>query len=364
MATEVPSLENLIDNYLQCCTAEGKSRKTIEWYEANLKRFSQFLKNEHLHSSIVDIGPPEARRFILHLQNDVRRWETSPFISDTKGLSPLTIHGYARAIKAFWSWLLDEGYIAENSMARLKCPRTPRKIIPTFSAEQIQRLIAALDPRTPTGFRDYAIILVFMDTGIRLSELVNLRPEDIDFGQSCFLVTGKGNKERVVPFGSQVRRALWRYLSAVRPYPESPQVSHFFLSRQGFPLRPRAVQSIISRVGRRANVSGVRCSPHTFRHTFAKQYLLNGGDVFSLQRILGHTSLETVKLYVNLTSLDLSRQHRKFSPVDTMGLSVTRSRKRPTATRGFPSATSSYAGLNRPGTFSRVPEFESNTRKR
>ena len=354
MATKVPSLDTLIDNYLQCCTAEAKSRKTIEWYEANLTRFSQFLKGEHPGSTISDIGPPEARRFILHLQNDVRRWETNPFINDTKGLSPHTIHGYARAIKAFWSWLLDEGYTLENCMARLKCPRTPRKIIPTFSAEQIERLLAALDPATHTGFRNYAIILVFLDTGIRLSELVNLRLEDIDFGQSCLMVTGKGNNERTVPFGSQVRRVLWRYLTTVRPEPESPQVSQFFLSRQGQILRPNMVQSMIKRAGRRADVSGVRCSPHTFRHTFAKQYLLNGGDVFSLQRILGHASLEVVRLYVNLTSLDVSQQHRKFSPVDTMGLSVARSRRRHPAARGLASSTPSYAGLYVPGTFSRT----------
>lgn len=354
MATTVPSLDNLIDNYLQCCTAEGKSKKTIEWYEANLGRFSRFLKRECPDSTISDIGPAEARRFILHLQNDVRRWETNPFISDTKGLSPHTIQGYARAIKAFWSWLLDEGYIPENFMARLKCPRVPHKIIPTFSAEQIQRLLGALDPGTLTGFRNYAIILLFLDTGIRLSELVNLRLEDIDFGQSCLLVTGKGNKERVVPFGSQVRRALRRYLSTVRPEPEYPQVSQFFLSRQGFPLKPNMVRSMISRAGRRANVSGVRCSPHTFRHTFAKQYLLNGGDVFSLQRILGHTSLEVVKLYVNLTSLDLSGQHRKFSPVDTMDLSVTRSRRRHTAARGFANSTPSYPDPHVPRTSPRI----------
>jgi len=265
MATTVPSLDNLIDNYLQCCTAEGKSKKTIEWYEVNLRRFSRFLKREHPGSTISDIGPPEARRFILHLQNDVRRWETNPFVNDEKGLSPHTILGYARTIKAFWSWLLDEGYIPENSMARLKCPRVPRKIIPTFSPEQIQRLLGVFDPGALNGFRNYVIILLFLDTGIRLSELVNLRLEDIDFGQSCLLVTGKGNKERVVPFGSQVRRALRRYLSMARPEPESPQVSQFFLSRQGFPLKPNMVRSMISRAGRRASISGVRCSPHAFQ---------------------------------------------------------------------------------------------------
>jgi len=154
MATELPSLDRLIDNYLLCCTAEGKSSKTIEWYRSNLKRFSQFLEREHLDRSVADIGPPQARTFILHLQNDVRRWETSPFINDTKGLSPRTIHGYARAIKAFWSWLLDEGYIPENSMARLKCPKRHAKSSPpsaqTRYSDSWVRLIPGLQMASGT----------------------------------------------------------------------------------------------------------------------------------------------------------------------------------------------------------------------
>ena len=313
-----PNFEDLIQNHAHCLTAEGRSQKTIDWYAANLKRFLRFLKNHDMSVSVGDIGILEVRRFIHHLQSEVVRWEDSPNISDSGRLSPFSVQGYVRTIKAFWSWLLEEGYIEENPIARLKLPRVPHKVIATFTPEQIQALIHGLDRRTPTGFRNYTIILLLLDTGLRLSELTNLEIEDIDFGQSCLLVSGKGSRERTVPFGVQVRRALWRYARNHRANPFSPREKRFFLSGSGFPLRPRSVQSMIMRIGKRAGITGVRISPHTLRHTFAKMYLMEGGDVFSLQKILGHASLEMVKAYLNLASSDVSRQHRQFSPMDNM----------------------------------------------
>jgi len=313
-----PNFEDLIQNHAYCLTAEGRSQKTIDWYAANLKRFLRFLKNHDMSVSVGDIGIPEVRRFIHHLQSEVVRWEDKPNIRDSGRLSPFSVQGYVRTIKAFWSWLLEEGYIEENPIARLKLPRVPHKVIATFTPEQIQALIHSLDRRTSTGFRNYTIILLLLDTGIRLSELTNLEIENIDFGQSCMLISGKGNRERTVPFGIQVRRALWRYARDYRPHPASPKEKHLFLLESGFPLRPRSVQSIITRIGKRAGITGVRSSPHTLRHTFAKMYLLEGGDIFSLQQILGHSSLEMVKAYLNLASSDVSQQHRRFSPIDNM----------------------------------------------
>ncbi len=313
-----PKFEDLIQNHMYCLTAEGRSQKTIDWYAANLKRFLRFLKSHSMSASVKDIGVTQGRQFIHHLQSEVVRWEDSPNISDSGRLSPFSVQGYVRTIKAFWSWLLEEDYIQENPIARLKLPRVPHKVITTFTPEQIQALIHSLDRRTPTGFRNYSIILLLLDTGIRLSELTNLEFEDIDFGQSCMLISGKGGRERTVPFGMQVRRALWRYARDYQPQPASPRKKHFFLSETGFPLRPRSVQSLIMRTGRKANITGVRCSPHTLRHTFAKMYLLEGGDIFSLQKILGHASLEMVKVYLNLASSDVAQQHRRFSPIDNM----------------------------------------------
>lgn len=312
------NFEDLIQNQIYCLTTEGKSQKTIEWYTANLKRFSRFLKSRNMSKSVGDIGIPEVRRFIYHLQNEVVRWEDSPHIRDSGRLSPFSVQGYVRTIKAFWSWLVTEGYIEKNPMTALKVPKAPKKVIETFSQEQIKKMISILDLKTPAGYRDYTIILILLDTGIRLSELINLEIDNIDLQQSTFLVTGKGNKERVVPFGTQVRRAIWRYLTTNRPEPAHLEISQLFLTGSGFPLRPRSVQSMISRLGSRAGISGVRFSPHTFRHSFAKQYLMNGGDVFSLQRILGHSSLDMVNRYINLASQDISERHRWSSPVDNM----------------------------------------------
>ena len=252
-----PNFEDLIQNHVHCLTTEGRSQRTIEWYAANLKRFLQFLKSHNMSVSIKAIGIPEVRRFIHHLQSEVVRWEDNPNINDSERLSPFSVQGYVRTIKAFWSWLLEEGYIQENPIARLKLPRVPHKIIATFTPEQIQTLIRSLDHRTPTGFRNYTIILLFLDTGIRLSELTSLEIEDINIGQSCMLVSGKGSRERTVPFGIQVRRALWRYARDHQVHPVSPKEKHFFLSGSGFPLRPRSIQSMITRVGKRAGITGV-----------------------------------------------------------------------------------------------------------
>ena len=313
-----PNFEDLIQNHAHCLTAEGRSQKTIDWYAANLKRFLRFLKSHNMSTSVKDIDIPDVRRFIHHLQSEVVRWEDKPDISDSGRLSPFSVQGYARTIKAFWSWLVEEGYIEENPIARLKLPRIPNKVIATFTPEQIQAMLRSLDRGTPTGFRNYTIILLLLDTGIRLSELTNLEIGGIDFGQSCMLINGKGNKERTVPFGTQVRRTLWRYAKDYRPHPVSPKEKHFFLSGGGFPLRTRSVQSMITRIGKKAGITGVRCSPHTLRHTFAKMYLMEGGDIFSLQKILGHASLEMVRAYLNLASSDVSQQHRRFSPIDNM----------------------------------------------
>jgi site-specific recombinase XerD len=221
-------------------------------------------------------------------------------------------------IRAFWSWLLDEGYITSNPMTNLKLPRTPRKVISTFSQEQIQKMLSALDTKSSHGFRNYTMILLLLDTGIRLSELIGLEMDDIDFLQSFILVKGKGNKERVVPFGSQVRRTLRRYITHFRPEPDSPRTNEVFLTEDGLPMKPRAVQSMLLRLSRKAKMSGVRLNPHRFRHSFATQYLVAGGDIFSLQKILGHSSLEVVRMYVNLITSDILQQHRKFSPVDNV----------------------------------------------
>jgi site-specific recombinase XerD len=227
------NLVRLTESYALCLSTEGKSTKTITWYTANLKRFTQFLSANHLPDSADEISKEEARRFISHLQTEVTRWQSNSSIHDDKGLSAYSVQGYARTIKAFWSWLTDEGYITHNPMTSLKLPRTPRKVVSTLSQEQIQKILGAIDKKSSRGFRNFTMILLLLDSGIRLSELIGLQMDNIDFLQSFILVNGKGNKERVVPFGSQVRRTLRRYIMHFRPESDSPRTNEVFLTGGG-----------------------------------------------------------------------------------------------------------------------------------
>ena len=125
-----------------------------------------------------------------------------------------------------------------------------------------------------------------------MSELVHIDLNDINQAEGWIKIkVGKGDKERIVPVGSVVQKSLWKYINHFRPQPLTQKVTRLFLSDDGLPLTRSGIQQMLRRCGKRAGISGVRCSPHTFRHTFAKSYLINGGDIFSLQKILGLLSI-------------------------------------------------------------------------
>ncbi len=308
-------LNHLTENMVLVLQSEGKSPGTTSWYRDNLKRFANYLADQHCSLIVKDISVADVRDFIRYLQSGVVKWEGRPNQQEVP-LSASTVHGYVRTIKAFWSWLLREGYIDHNVMTAVRPPKVPSKVIKTFSLEQIRLLLSTPDRSNARGFRQYLIILVLLDTGIRLSEFINLTIQQMDISQSCFRIMGKGNKERIVPFGSQVAKVLIKYMTKYRPEPVTPRVTQVLLSEEGYPMKKRELESVITRLGKRAGISGVRCSPHTFRHSFARQFLVNGGNIFALQKLLGHSSLQVVRIYVNLVEGDIAEQHRKYSPVD------------------------------------------------
>ena len=149
--------------------------------------------------------------------------------------------------------------------------------------------------------------------------MVSIDLNDVNLTEGYIKIRhAKGGRERLVPIGSLVQKSLWKYINGCRPKPLTQKVTRLFLSNHGMPLTRSGIQQMIRRYGKRANIDGVRCSPHTFRHSFSKHYLLNGGDIFSLQRILGHSSLASVRNYLNLFAVDIKRQHQRFSPVDNL----------------------------------------------
>jgi len=316
-------LAKLVDGFRLYCLAEGKQRTTIRWYLGKLRIFLDYLRAEQLLTCPSEVTTTHLRAFLVHLREEVKADENNPRKpTQERGLRTDTLQGYARTLKAFFSWMAREGYVAGDPAKAIRIPKGTKAIVKALSDAQVSSLLSVIDLRSPKGFRDHCLLLVLLDTGIRLSELVNLQVKDIDLERGFFKVLGKGARERLVPFGAKVQTSLWKYLHKHRPRPFHPNVGNLFLRTDGQPLTPDQVYRLIRDYGEKAGLEGVRCSPHTFRHTFAKSFLLNGGDLFTLQKILGHSSLSVVRLYVDLTADDVQVQHRLHSPVDSMKIKV------------------------------------------
>jgi len=195
-------------------------------------------------------------------------------------------------------------------------PAPKADTIQPLGGQQMQALLdAASRGRNPE--RDRAILTCLVDTGLRVSELCSLTMGDIDESKGEMSVVGKGRKRRTIYMQGTARRFLWRYLALRDDGADGDPV---FLNQGGGALEPKGVAAMLERVGIAAGIEGVRCSPHTLRHTFAVSFLRNGGNVLELQRLLGHESLEMTKRYVLLAEMDLSRAHRQASPADRMKL--------------------------------------------
>jgi len=160
--------------------------------------------------------------------------------------------------------------------------------------------------------------MLLLDTGLRMGELINLKMDDIRMNEGLFKVIGKGKKERIVPMGSNAQRALQRYLFRYRPKQAHSGIDNVFLSVVGKPLTENSIKLIFSRLAKKSRVS--RLHAHLCRHTFATRFLINGGDVFTLQQILGHFTLEMVRHHVNLATNHVAIQHQRFSPLDRLNL--------------------------------------------
>ena len=263
-------LNELIEYYEVCNKAEGKSPRTISWYSANLKSFRNYLKNRRLPDSLDNIDTKLLREYVLYLLK------------------------------------------AQNSPAKdLKPPKIIRKVVSTLSDEEIRAILSTFST-SPSDTRNQTLFMILLDTGLRIGELINLKMEDIHMDEGYLKVLGKGKKERIVPIGNNAQKALQRYLFRFRPKPINPIIDNVFLSTSSQPLTENSMKLMFTRLAKRSGVC--RLHAHLCRHTFATRFLINGGDVFSLQQILGHSTLEMVRHYVNLASSHITIQHQKYSP--------------------------------------------------
>ncbi len=314
----VKKLGQCIDYSEICNRAEGKSPRTISWYSANLRRFRNYLKSRHLPDSIDNIDTKLLREYVLYLMKR-NRFEGHPYTPvQAEPLSSATVHGHVRTIRAFFSWLAREGLTQDNAAKDLKPPKVSRKVVSTLSDAEI-RVILSTFSTSPSDARNQALFMILIDSGLRIGELINLKMEDIHTDEGYLKVMGKGRKERIVPIGNNAQKVLQRYLFRSRPKPINPVINNVFLSQSSKPLTLNSMKLMFTRLAKRSGVC--RLHAHLCRHTFATRFLINGGDVFSLQQILGHSTLEMVKHYVNLASSHVVIQHQRYSPLDRLSLS-------------------------------------------
>jgi len=307
-------LEKLARHFEAHNRSEGKSPRTVDWYKRVLHYFQNYLEEESLSSMLGDITMQTVKEFIVYLQTR-ERWHDHPNPPSKGGtLSAISVNNYVRGIRAFFSWLHREGYTDENILASLRPPKAPLTLVNVLTEEEIGVILNCLDSDTASGCRDMAMVIVFLDCGVRLSELANLKFQDAHVDEGYLKVMGKGAKERIVPIGNMAQKILQRYIFHFRSEPM--REDNVFLTLDGQPLSDNAIRLIAKRLAHRSKIK--RLHVHLFRHTFATRYLINGGDVFSLQQILGHTTLEMVKRYVTLASAHVRVQHRRFSPMDRM----------------------------------------------
>jgi len=315
---EAKSLSEFIDYYEICNKAEDKSPKTVVWYSANLKSFHNYLKSRHLPDNLDTIDIKVLRQYVLYLLKK-NKYHGHPITPEkAEPLSAATVHGHVRTLRAFFSWLVAEGFIEISPAKNLKPPKVYRKVISTLSDEEIRAILGVLTPVNSSVARNQTIIMLLLDTGLRMGELINLKMDDVHMNEGLLKVMGKGKKERIVPMGSNAQRALQRYLFRYRPKPLHPGIDNVFLSVLGKPLTENSVKLIFSRLAKKSGVT--RLHAHLCRHTFATRFLINGGDVFTLQQILGHSTLEMVSHYVNLAANHVAIQHQRFSPLDRLNL--------------------------------------------
>jgi site-specific recombinase XerD len=336
------SLARIASDFRFSLAAGGRRATTVSWYADILDAFLGFATGELGHGpSLADLTVDLARRYAVSLSEPARSGGRSR--RRGKPLSRATVRGHIKALKVFAGWLRREGYLSRDALAALEVPRDDRRLFPVFSDSQLDALFRMAEGDSLRARRWTAVLWLLLDTGLRLSELTGLALERVDLELGTARVVGKGGKERLVPIGSAALFALRRYLDRRG----GPARGAVFLDDDGRPLSPTAVYKGIRNLGARAGISGVRCSPHTFRHTFATRYLLLGGDLLTLARLLGHSphSLEVTQRYVTLLDADLRAAHRRFSPGDDLArLGGVRPARPPRLMRGRRPARRSPAG--------------------
>lgn len=307
IATEPIEFETLsYDEAVRLFIADAERRAlrpaTITYYRNECGMFRRWLVSQGKADFISRVMCTDVDSYVEYLRQ-------------VRGLKDGSINTRIRGLRALFGFLKESKFIRNNPMKGYPLLKVRTGNIETFSLKQLRSLLNAPDKRTFTGVRNYTYMLLLVETGLRLSEATAIQIEDVKLSEGVIFVRHtKNDFHRYVPIQAKMREQLRRYMR-LRGTCES---NNLFVTLDGEAMQRQALQKIVGKYGKFAGITGVRCSPHTLRHTFAKLSVMNGAGVFELQKILGHSTMEMVRLYVNLYSNDVNERHKEFSPLKNL----------------------------------------------
>lgn len=307
-------LSEAIEALAVATLANGLSRATADGYRSKLAQLLGFLGDV----AIDQVTVTDLRRYVADLRSRESRYsQTTARPEVIGGLSMATVASHVRAVKRLFNWLHEEGEIPANPAQRIKVPKLPRGEPKAYSLGDFSKLLAATAGDDPASKRNRAILLFLADTGARVGGLAGLRVADLDLERSQAKVIEKGSKTRIVFYSEPTAAALAAWL-AVRPT-STPYV-WAGVERSSKPyLTAEGIRQVLKRLGKKAGVEGP-VNPHSFRHGFAREYLLSGGDLATLADIMGHSDVQvTWQSYAIFRTAELAAKHAKHSPIARMG---------------------------------------------
>ena len=293
-------MRELVDNFLSYLSVErGLAQNTIVSYKGDLRSYMDFISSCHI-DALSKTSKNDIINFMVY-QKD-------------KGLAANSTARRLAAIKVFYRFLVRERILKVDPTSLIDSPRLWKKIPQTLSLNEVDALINQPNIRHRQGIRDKAILETLYATGMRVSEAVNLRKDNVNLGIGFLRCIGKGNKERVIPVGKKAIVSLKRYLEISRPQLLNKKESDLlFLSRFGRKISRQSLWKIIKRYARDARIKKP-IRPHTLRHSFATHLLERGADLRSVQEMLGHANIATTQIYTHINKDRLKTIHKTFHP--------------------------------------------------
>jgi integrase/recombinase XerD len=293
------SSDRLLSTFLRYLAVErGLSPNTLEAYGRDLKRFE-----ESLRSCRINLRSARRQDLLTHVRS-----------LRLAGLSPKSVARAINSLRMLYRFLLSEGEVRSDPTADLDVPRTWKSLPRFLTFQEVDRLLSAPDTGRPLGVRNLAMLEVLYATGIRVSELISLRLEDLNLEVGYLSCMGKGSKERIVPLGRKAIERLQQYLRDVRPGLTRRGESRFlFTNRNGSKMSRQGLWKILKGYGAAAGIQR-HLSPHVLRHSFATHLLERGADLRSVQMMLGHADISTTQIYTHVNRERLRRIYHDFHP--------------------------------------------------